>query len=88
MDRRWMLNRRTVITFETNERCSYRLADSNAVIEMCAVCGLEVCWLTPDQVAALTGLGIREVFRRIEANAFHFVETATYGLLICPGSLR
>lgn len=83
-----MLNRRTVITFETQERCSYWLPNSGAVIEMCAECGLEVCWLTPDQVAALTGLSVREVFRGIEANAFHFVETVTHGLRICPGSLR
>jgi hypothetical protein len=83
-----MLNRRTVIAFETKERCSYWLPDSNAVIEMCAECGSEVCWLTPDQFAALAGLSVREVFRRIEANAFHSVETVTYGLRICPGSLK
>ena len=83
-----MLNRRTVITFEARERCSYRLPDSSPVIEMCAECGSEVYWLTPDQFAALTGLSVREVFRRLEANAFHFVETVAYGLRICPGSLR
>ena len=83
-----MLNRRTVITFETQERCSYRLPDSSAVIGGCVVCGSEVCWLTPDQFAALAGLSMREVFRRIEANALHFVETVNHGLRICPGSLR
>jgi hypothetical protein len=83
-----MLNRRTVITFETRERCTYLLPDSNAVIEMCSECGSEVCWLTPDQFATLTGLSVREVFRRVEANALHAVETGTYGLRICPGSPR
>jgi hypothetical protein len=46
-----------------------------------------VSWLTPNQVVALTGLTLREVFRRIEADTLHFHETASGLLQICPNSL-
>ena len=83
-----MLKRRTVITFEKLERCFYRLPDSAPVLAQCKACAAEVSWLTPNQVVALTGLTLREVFRRIEGNEVHFTETQPGGLHICPNSLR
>ncbi len=82
-----MLNRRTVITFEKLERSSYRLPDSEPVLARCDVCRQEVSWLTPNQVVALTGLTLRQIFRRIEAKAIHFNETPPGLLHICPNSL-
>jgi hypothetical protein len=82
-----MLKRRTVITFEKLERSFYRLPDSERVLPYCEVCGAEVGWLTPNEVVALAGLTLREVFRRIEADALHFTETAPGTLHICPNSL-
>ena len=82
-----MLNRRTVITFEKLERCFYRFPNSEARLAQCDECQEEVSWLTPNQVVALTGLSLREVFRRIEANTLHFSETAPGLLHICPNSL-
>ena len=83
-----MFNRRTVITFEKLERNLYRLPDSEPVLARCKACGAEVSWLTPNQVAAVTGLTLREIFRRIEGNRVHFIETEPGALLICPNSLH
>ena len=82
-----MSSRRTVITFEKLERCCYRFPNSEALLAQCDECQEEVSWLTPNQVVALTGLSLREVFRRIEANTLHFSETAPGLLHICPNSL-
>jgi len=82
-----MLNRRTVITFEKLERSFYHLPSSEPVRAQCVECRQEVSWLTPNQVAALTGLTLREIFRRIESNTLHFSETPPGLLHICPNSL-
>ena len=83
-----MFNRRTVITFEKLERTLYLLSDSGPMLARCEMCNAEVSWLTPNQVSAVTGLSLREVFRRIEGNSFHFTETESGLLHICPNSLR
>jgi hypothetical protein len=82
-----MLSRRTVITFEKLERSYYRLPGSEPLLARCAECREEVSWLTPNQVVALTGLTLREIFRRIESNALHFDETPQGLLHICPRSV-
>jgi predicted DNA-binding transcriptional regulator AlpA len=82
-----MLNRRTVITFEKLERCFYHLPNSEPVLGECVECRQEVSWLTPNEVVAFTGLTLREVFRRIEANSVHFSETAPGLIHICPNSI-
>jgi hypothetical protein len=82
-----MLNRRTVITFEKLERSYYHFPNLEPVLARCAECRAEVSWLTPNQVAALTGLTLREIFRRIESHTLHFDETPQGLLHICPNSL-
>ena len=83
-----MFSRRTVITFETLERSYYRLSESESVEARCDQCRHPVIWLTPNQVVAATGLTLREIFRRIESNSFHFIETPLGLLQICPNSLE
>jgi hypothetical protein len=82
-----MLSKRTVITFEKLERCFYSLPGSEPVMGRCDDCQAEVNWLTPNQVVAVTGLTLREIFRRIEADSLHFSESAPGALHICPNSL-
>ena len=82
-----MLNRRTVITFEKLERSYYRLPDSEPIVAFCYQCRQDVSWLTPTQATAITGLTLREVFRRIEANALHFNESTPGLIHVCPNSL-
>ena len=83
-----VFSRRTVITFEKLERSFYYLPSSEANLSGCDECGEEVTWLTPNQVVVLTGLTLREIFRRIELNTIHFSETPTGLLHICPKSLE
>ena len=82
-----MLNRRTVITFEKLERSLYRLSDTEPFLMRCAQCAEEVSWVTPVQAQALSGLTLREIFRRIESSLIHFSETQTDQIHICPNSL-
>jgi len=83
-----MFSRRTVITFETLERSYYHLSESESVHARCDQCRHPVIWLTPNQVVAATGLTLREIFRRIESDSFHFIETPLGLLQICPNSLE
>lgn len=83
-----MLSRRTVITFEKLERCFYRLPDSEPFIARCDECRTDVSWLTPSQTAAITGLTLREIFRRIESSTLHFIEAQPGLMHICPNSLE
>lgn len=83
-----MFNRRTVITFERLERNLYRLPDSGPLLARCEACDAVVSWLTPNQVVAVTGLTLREIFRRIERSELHFTETEPGVLHVCPNSVR
>ncbi len=83
-----MFGRRTVITFEKLERCSYRISGAGPVSGTCDECGQDVDWITPHQTVALTGLTLREIFQRIEANLIHFTESAPGLVYICIKSLK
>jgi hypothetical protein len=82
-----LFNRRTVITFEKLERNFYRLPDAEPFLSRCYQCGADVSWLTPNQALAVSGLTLREIFRRTEASILHFKETRSGLLFICPNSL-
>lgn len=82
-----MFKKRTVITFEKLERYFYRLPSSEPLNELCAGCGCVVTWLTPNQVVLLTGVSLRELFRRIEADTLHFNESGPGVMRICARSV-
>ena len=83
-----MFRRRTVITFEKLERFRYLVPQAELRISWCDACARNVSWLTPDQFVALNGLSLRELFRRIESGAVHFIESTNGSLLICPESMN
>jgi hypothetical protein len=84
-----LLNRRTVITFEKLERRAYHFGatDSIPLLARCEQCDRDVTWLTPTQVAAVSGWSLREVFKRIEAKTVHYREVSPELLDICFESL-
>jgi hypothetical protein len=43
--------------------------------------------LTPEQAAEAAGVSTRHVFRWLEADRLHFVETASLSPLVCAASL-
>ena len=53
----------------------------------CVECSTPVQMLMPEEAAALTGVGTRQLYRWVEAGQIHFVETAEGRLLLCPNSL-
>lgn len=81
-----MLKRRTVVTFEMLERSFYHFPNSEPDVAECPECAQEVSWLTPNQAVLLTGISLRELFRRIEAGTIHFNEASPDPLRVCPNS--
>jgi hypothetical protein len=53
----------------------------------CPRCADFVEMLTPEQAAAVAGVSTRHVFRWLEADRLHFVETASLSPLVCLASL-
>jgi hypothetical protein len=53
----------------------------------CPHCADFVAMLTPEQAAAAAGVSTRHVFRWLEADRLHFVETASLSPLVCAASL-
>jgi hypothetical protein len=43
--------------------------------------------LSPDEAAKICGIETRQVYRRVEAEEIHFVESLGGGLLVCLHSL-
>lgn len=53
----------------------------------CPRCTDYVAMLTPEQAAAVAGVSTRHVFRWLEADRLHFVETTSLSPLVCLASL-
>jgi len=54
----------------------------------CEACGFEIKMIYPKEVSQLLGITQREVFRRLEREEFHFRETETGEVFICPNSIE
>lgn len=57
------------------------------IYSRCSGCGYIVKMLSPEDSAKLTGVTPRVIYRLIEANQIHFIETANGLLLVCLDSL-
>lgn len=53
----------------------------------CAQCGEWVRLVTPEQAAVLARVSWREIYRRVEGERIHSLDTAEGALLICLKSL-
>lgn len=72
----------TVITIETHRLTVAR--PLNQPIEVwCKDCCATVEMTTPEQVAVLLSTTPREIYRRIEKGALHFIETDEGELFVC-----
>jgi hypothetical protein len=79
--------RQIVITAETSDTYIIRQEPKGPVRAWCGGCGEEIECLTVEQAAQLTGVGARQIFRRVEAGEIHYCETDEGHLLICPNSV-
>jgi hypothetical protein len=77
--------RRKRVTVET-ERLLV-ISHHNGVHGWCEGCSSQVKMVGPEEAAAVTGLSQRTIFRLIESQQLHFIETPDGGLLICVNSL-
>src|SRR5689334_12878124 len=80
------IRRRTETSIETHEVLVVRRATQTAP-GWCSSCASEVRFLTVDEVAAVAATSARTVYRWVEADAVHFIETDKGRLLICMNSL-
>ena len=78
-------SRITEIAVETEETLTVRILRSHRT--RCAACATEVAMVRPETAARLTGLRSREIYRRVEAGAVHFQESADGTVYVCLESL-
>lgn len=78
------MKRRAEITFEIEETIILRHGEQR-IKNFCPSCAAIVEMASPYLAAAISGLGEREIFRLIEQNAIHFIESGR--VLICLESL-
>jgi hypothetical protein len=81
--RKWQ---RTRITIETSERLVIKPAQTTASAN-CSACGQQVQMVTPEQAVTLMSIRSRTVYKLVEAQEVHFMETQEGHLLICLNSL-
>ena len=82
-----MKNKKIEIRVEKRERITFfRLPDE--VRAVCAVCDRETVFVAPEHAAASLSVSMREIFRRIETGAIHFIEAEAGRTLVCPASLE
>jgi hypothetical protein len=81
------MKRRTEITIETHSVLAVRRR-TGAPAAWCQGCDDLVEMITPDEAAKLSGLSSRAVYRLVETESIHFIETHDGSLLICLKSLH
>ena len=81
-----MTEKKTEITIETSETWIIR-RPQHATEGWCSSCNARVELVTPEEAALLAGIGLRQIFRRIEQAQLHFLEPPAGGVLICLPSL-
>lgn len=53
----------------------------------CEACQKDVRWLLPEEAMLLAEISLREIFRQVETQKIHFIESADGFLLVCAESL-
>ena len=78
--------KRTEITIET-DRLVVVSGRKVSIVSWCRECNQRVQMVTVDEAAAMAGLSSRTVYRWIEAEKIHSIETSERLLLVCALSL-
>ena len=81
-----MRTRKTKVTVETHQVLVVRRG-THFGEDWCVQCRQLVKMITADEAAVLTGVSLRTICQRVEANTLHFKETGDGLLLICFDSL-
>ena len=83
----YRMKRRTEITIET-ERVLVISRRNTSALAWCSGCGLKGQMITPEAAAKTVSLSTRAIYRLIEAEELHFLETSDQRLWICLNSLN
>lgn len=83
-----MKTRRRVEVLTITEKYMVARRHQPNVQRWCQLCDSQVRMLTPDETAIHLGVSTRSVFRAIEKNEFHFIETTEGKLFICQNSIQ
>lgn len=76
-----------IISDESNELYVFDKS-SRLIIGKCPNCQKSVRMIFPTEAAVICDLSIREIFKVIETNSLHFIETDEKVLMICSESLN
>jgi len=79
-----MIKKRTEITVKTHRLLVVNRQNSRFVAR-CEKCGEMVEMVVPDEAAAVVGISSRDIYRAIESEEIHFIETAQ--VFVCHKSL-
>lgn len=82
------MKRKAKLTIETERVWMIVRSGQYPRMRKCEVCGEIVRLVTVDEAATLTPLCSRAIYRLIEDEKIHFVETGDKRLLICFKSIR
>ena len=80
--------RKKIITIETLKRTVIRQNSNYPQKIRCEFCQAEVETVTPEFAATILETSVREVYRRIEQDELHFIESRNNSLFICVNSLK
>jgi len=80
------MKNKTTITVETWKQTVVRKGRPRAF--WCHVCEVGTEMFTPDEIARFAKITTREIYRRVENNTFHFVETPDGALFVCSNSIQ
>ena len=58
-----------------------------AIEAWCSQCGEQRQMIHPEEAAARAGVSLRAIYRLVEAQKLHFIETPEGLVLICPNSV-
>ena len=78
--------RRTEVTIQTRETIVLHAADPSARA-WCGQCRAERVFLLPEHAARLTGVSVRTIFKAIEDERVHYLETRDGLTRICSESI-
>jgi hypothetical protein len=78
--------RRTEISIETHRVMTIRRR-GRLTRSWCDGCLAEVQMITPNEAAAIAGVGSRAIYRWIEESRVHFIEDPSKLILVCVPSI-
>jgi hypothetical protein len=80
------VKRKTEVVVQTHQVTTVHLM-RRSIRAWCGPCNAEVLMLTPDEAASLAQSTARDIYRRVEADELHSIETDEGNVRVCVNSL-